>query len=194
MASDEDLQINTRHALTKHSPSAILEEHGSCEVPAGCGGVVLRWRDPDVGRPAVVRLGHLGALTAWLDGEEVVNSWVELRAGRHVFAVELRDIEEPVPFIAVIVARGTVGAPPVLMASAPGHAWRVHRQPPEGWIHPEFDDRSWDLSTSGADLVPSSDDDTDRVHWRFRSLQAMSAEPLRVAGPTLAIRGTFHVA
>ena len=47
-------QLNSLERFRKRSPRLLLEQYDSCEVPAGCGGVVLRWRDPHAARPVVV--------------------------------------------------------------------------------------------------------------------------------------------
>src|SRR5687768_6072864 len=52
--SDHDLKLNGLSRYAKESPRLVLEEYGHCEVPAGCGGVVLRWRNPDQPIPMVV--------------------------------------------------------------------------------------------------------------------------------------------
>lgn len=44
---DRELKLNSISRFSKQSPRLVLEEHGHCEVPAGCGGVVLRWRGAD---------------------------------------------------------------------------------------------------------------------------------------------------
>jgi hypothetical protein len=52
MPSD-DVRLNSLDAFTKKSPRFILEEHGGGEVPAGCGGVVLRWINPAAAEPHI---------------------------------------------------------------------------------------------------------------------------------------------
>ena len=42
---DRQLRINTLSRYRGRPPRLVLEEHNHCEVPAGCGGVVLRWRN-----------------------------------------------------------------------------------------------------------------------------------------------------
>ncbi len=51
MADDKGLNLNNLDRYTKLSPRFVLEEYSHCEVPAGCGGIVLRWRNPEVGIP-----------------------------------------------------------------------------------------------------------------------------------------------
>jgi hypothetical protein len=43
--------LNSLDRFRKHPGQLVLEEHGHCEVPAGCGGVVLRWRNPNPSPP-----------------------------------------------------------------------------------------------------------------------------------------------
>jgi hypothetical protein len=85
---DDDLRINTLHRFAKHSPRLILEEYSHCEVPAGCGGVVIRWLDPVVGLPASLRMIGPRA-TLWLDGVEVATSRLPIQPGVHVLAAEV---------------------------------------------------------------------------------------------------------
>ena len=40
----DEQRLNSVDRFRKKSERLVLEEHGHCEVPAGCGGVVLRWR------------------------------------------------------------------------------------------------------------------------------------------------------
>ena len=67
-ADAEALRINKLHRFAKHSPRLVLHEYSHCEVPAGCGGVVLRWLDPATGRPCVIELGSVDLRACvWLD-------------------------------------------------------------------------------------------------------------------------------
>ena len=45
--AERDLKLNSLGRYGKSNSRLVLEEHGHCEVPAGCGGVVLRWRNPN---------------------------------------------------------------------------------------------------------------------------------------------------
>lgn len=90
----DDLQLNSLERFRKHSQKLILEEHGHCEVPAGCGGVVLRWRNPDEGIPVF----FLGAFPArsriYVDGTEIESARTTLQPGDHFLAVELTQIDD----------------------------------------------------------------------------------------------------
>ena len=57
----------------------MLEEYSHCEVPAGCGGVVLRWRDPEAGIPLRVSIASFGEAALFVDGEAVSGSDLALR-------------------------------------------------------------------------------------------------------------------
>ena len=48
MGNDDkpDLRLNELERFRKTSSRLALEAHSHCEVPAGCGGVVLRWTRP----------------------------------------------------------------------------------------------------------------------------------------------------
>lgn len=86
---DEDLRLNTLHRFAKHSPRLVLEEHGHCEVPAGCGGVVLRWRNPDAGLPVVFYGGFPGAATIYVDGATLHSSRADIAFGSHILVVRI---------------------------------------------------------------------------------------------------------
>ena len=67
---DRELKLNSISRSSKQSPRLVLEEHGHCEVPAGCGGVVLRWRGHD--DPIPVKLSPQCASNAFTS----VKSWL----------------------------------------------------------------------------------------------------------------------
>ena len=90
MGAHDDLRINTLHRFAKHSPRLTLREYSHCEVPAGCGGVVLRWTDPTDARAVFVHLGTPNAeVDAWLDGTEIVASAHALAGDEHVLALHV---------------------------------------------------------------------------------------------------------
>lgn len=92
MSADEDLRLNTLHRFAKRSSRLTLLEYSHCEVPAGCGGVVLRWVDTE-GRVAVrVRVRRTGGMIdTWLDGEPLDTSSALIAPGiPHVLAFHVR--------------------------------------------------------------------------------------------------------
>lgn len=92
MSADEDLRLNTLHRFAKRSERLTLLEYSHCEVPAGCGGVVLRWVDTE-GRVAIrVRVRRTGGMVdTWLDGEPLETSSAIVAPGiPHVLAFHVR--------------------------------------------------------------------------------------------------------
>lgn len=93
----EKLTPDELRRFTKTSHSLILEEYDHCEVPAGCGGVVLRWVNPDSPMRIGVRVyGKGSAQGFYLDGERVGTSQADLAPGRHVLVLAL-NYREPSP-------------------------------------------------------------------------------------------------
>lgn len=92
---DEALRLNTLHRFRKFSPRLLLEEYSHCEVPAGCGGVVLRWIDPSAATPAVIRVFADAQLSSWLNGVAIESGRVDLRPGMNVLALALEQVQQP---------------------------------------------------------------------------------------------------
>lgn len=75
MASDDEaptpaeLRLNSLDRWQKVSSTLILEQHSHCEVPAGCGGVVLRWRRPGDEVQVMVRTVPYAEEIVAFDGE-----------------------------------------------------------------------------------------------------------------------------
>jgi len=166
MADDEeDLRINTLHRFEKRSPRLMLQEYSHCEVPAGCGGVVLRWLDPRAGIPIVLRVDCVGRAETWLDGDKEPFGHVMLGAGRHVIAVHLREVGSgwwakgaapklPAPLCIGVVSDSEDGERD-LLETATELSWRRAPAPPldEGWRAIDFEDRGWTALADGAALV-----------------------------------------
>lgn len=56
MAKKRDLVVNDLSRYEKSSARLVLEDYSSCEVPAGCGGGILRWIDPREALPLTLHL------------------------------------------------------------------------------------------------------------------------------------------
>ena len=154
-------QINKLSRYTKVSDRLVLEEHSHCEVPAGCGGVVLRWRDPAEGLPVELWLLTSGEAAVYLDGQKVVASRPILSYGPHQLAIRFtgkqtsgrrwpRPVKTPSFGILMFAAVVEVGPPAGKAAttsfvSAADGTWKYIAREPEGelWTMPEFDDSSW---------------------------------------------------
>lgn len=158
---DDDLRINTLHRFAKHSPRLVLHEYSHCEVPAGCGGVVLRWVDVTKGSPAMVRLVASGVeATCWLDGEPLASNLALLRAGGRLLAVHLRREQPEAKPFAITVRHDDVINTTLVQLGRP--RWRCTATAPgsEGrWTAPDFDDDAWPgVPLASAELIAAQED------------------------------------
>ncbi len=154
-------QLNSLDRFRKQPGNLVLEQYSHCEVPAGCGGVVLRWRNPRVARSVILHLYTPKEATCLLDGQPVTSARVDLAPGPHVLAVALEDVDLTqglVMFAAHDGAarRGLDDTP--LVASAEDSTWKASRvRPADDWTTLAFDDSDWQVLTR----VP-----TPQLDWR----------------------------
>lgn len=153
----EALSVNELARFTKNSPRLVLEQYSHCEVPAGCGGVVLRWVNPESPVPFGCHVfgGYCGAL--FVDGVEHRSARVMLTAGAHVLVfVMSRSRYATDAFMAVAsTAYGSVrrtGAqlPEVTVTSRADGSWRVATSRPDAaaLTAPEADPTVWEPLTA----------------------------------------------
>ena len=183
-------ELNTLDRFSKAS-RLILEEHGHCEVPAGCGGVVLRWRNPKQARPARIWFYTPGVLEHFLiDGKIPGTSRPLLSFGKHVLAIKLSGLlpdSGALSFAAIFdpssdtVRQSASAEAPVRILSRPDRTWRATSdEPSEGWADSNFDDSTWktmvadklnqpDASTRGAYQYKRVAEFGGR-HWACRQL------------------------
>ena len=190
MATDDDdeaLRLNTLHRFQKHSPRLLLQEYSHCEVPAGCGGVVLRWLDREQGLPVMLRVASLapsGTPKLWLDGRDVSDSTTfELMAGPHVLALELRELPRPGTPLLVRVDINLPRDNGTLLRSAPDHRWWASSEAPAAdWLTEEFECKApaWSQALGHADALAELPQDQ---RWRWESLMR---EPYRANDPLLS--------
>src|SRR5262245_8009289 len=146
-------KLNSLDRFRKQPGRLVLEAHGHCEVPAGCGGVVLRWRDPLATRPVVIHLYVPGRTTCYLDGAAVESAGVELAPGRHVFSVAA-DVTVRSAGVRMFAAAGPARPPdpvepPVRVVSADDGTWKFAlAKPADDWTSVAFDDSAWPALTA----------------------------------------------
>jgi hypothetical protein len=138
VAADDDLRLNSLDRFAKTSPRFILEEHSHCEVPAGCGGVVLRWIDPAAGLPVLLDVFHAATATLAIDGAVVTTSRVLLAPGRHVLSLEFPALPDARRGLFILAGRLTIQneryASRVLVRSIGDGSWLfVTGAAPAGW-------------------------------------------------------------
>lgn len=150
MSDSDDLRLNELQRYRKTSDRLALEVHSHCEVPAGCGGVVLRWRHP--GAPLGLSLFSYvsGSFEGpFIDGKPITEQRITLAPGEHVLSLVVNK-----PGNAGLLQPGNQGflllraslQPNIATAlrreavSQPDGRWRAAtREPPEGWQLPGFD-------------------------------------------------------
>jgi hypothetical protein len=197
--ADRELKLNSLSRYSKESPLLILEEHGHCEVPAGCGGVVLRWRDPRAGVPLIMRMYVEGECTLLLDGQSPPAARSIVPFGEHVLGFVVSGFDP-----AYLVLMFTAADEPPSRSSRPGSfllataadgTWRytVDRPDGEGWLHAGFDDGDWSELEERAERRPPEDPDRDYARYRVGRLADAGAVGLGVArdAPRVWIRREF---
>jgi hypothetical protein len=186
VGDEDDLKINTLHRFTKHSPNLILQEYSHCEVPAGCGGVILRWSDRAQGVTAQLRVSiQGGGGKTWLDGAEAATSIIQLAPGRHAIAVQVSAVSAmrtmPVRRLVAITAQHREREGVDLLAGA---AWTMATaEPAAAWTAIDFD-AGWDAVPRAAAETIAALDERVRRYWEGdRVVYELPLEPcwLRLA-------------
>src|SRR5258707_6996453 len=85
-------QLNSVDRFRKQAGRLVLEEHGHCEVPAGCGGVVMRWRNPFALQSVLLTIYTPEQAHHFIDGAAPASTRFDLAIGRHVVAVHLESV------------------------------------------------------------------------------------------------------
>ena len=199
--SDRELKLNSISRSSKQSPRLVLEEHGQCEVPAGCGGVVLRWRGHDDPIPVKFSVFARGEYAAFLDGNPLSSARPLVAPGEHVLAFRLERAPsgELVLMFAAVADEKVVGfhaSPPAdpiaSVLSLPDGSWRCStREPPdEAWTTPGYNDSAWSPMSKARKPAawPLSMD----AYW-IRRIRDLGAQPIgiRERAPTLWVRKVF---
>lgn len=151
MGDDDDLELNRLDRFSKRSPRLVLEEYSHCEVPAGCGGVVLRWRDDADGLTVVFQGASPGQITLTIDGADPPSAFAQLAYGDHLLAIHLHGIEVRHAVFGLAARQGgkrasETGKRPIApLCTADDGSWKHtrHRPDDDAWQRPDFDDRDW---------------------------------------------------
>src|SRR5947209_3001910 len=85
----DEPQVNSLDRFRKQPTRLVLEEYSHCEVPAGCGGVVLRWRNPLAAISVLLHVFTPVKSTTLIDGKATHHGLMDLAVGRHVFAARI---------------------------------------------------------------------------------------------------------
>jgi hypothetical protein len=147
---DSELRLNELERFRKTSSRLALEAHGSCEVPAGCGGVVLRWRRP--GAPIGLSFSKYiepAPSDICLDGKKLDEQRTEVTPGEHVLSLTIEAPESDGFLLMTVRLRPDIPTArrPTASSNADG-TWRATLADPatangEGWRLPGFDDSAF---------------------------------------------------
>jgi len=180
-----ELDLN---GLRKRGHGLLLEEYSHCEVPAGCGGVILRWVRP--GGPVDVDLRlqiDAEAQSLWIDGLVPERDRTSLPLGEHVLALHL--VRPRGALLAWLQLERRQVERTRLMSSLDG-SWRATpTRPGSGWTTPDFDDSAWSPLVASSSVKPADS----RLAWRYDWLLREGAVPLAVDGSELWLRKVFRI-
>ncbi|MDT0549692.1 MULTISPECIES: hypothetical protein [Streptomyces] len=206
---ERELKLNSLSRYAKASPKFILEEHGHCEVPAGCGGVVLRWRNPRAGVPVTMWLETDGPGDMYLDGTAPSSSRPLVPFGTHVLAFAIAEcdpayttlmfagLHKPDEDIHVQTTAPQNVAETSVLSAADG-SWKYSFDEPEddAWMRPGFDDGGWQPMVDRPDRRPPEDPERAAEPYRVRRLKGFGAAGLGVSGRggRVWIRKVFTIA
>jgi hypothetical protein len=193
----DDLNLNSISRFSKRSPRLHLEEHGHCEVPAGCGGVVLRWYNPARGVPILLKAYWPTAPAAiLLNGVAPASSRPLVPLGRVVLTIHYDSTQAsagwrlwwPVRSAGQALLMFAISRPEsdshsmtdgshFIARSAPDGSWRFSvTRPSDAWVLPDFDAAAWpELVVRPLD--PPKEEDH-RQSYAFRKLTEIGARPL----------------
>ena len=156
----EEPLLNSIDRFRKRPERIVLEEHGHCEVPAGCGGVVLRWRNPQATVPVIIYLYTPVKPACFIDGAPLQAARLDLAPGKHVLSFQMEEVELYAGLIMVAVKHDptqhqrtlptAVIESSLALVSAADGTWKFALTDPgmEAWKLLPFDDRSWPRLTA----------------------------------------------
>lgn len=183
--SDDDRELNSLERYTKRSPKLVLEEHSHCEVPAGCGGVVLRWIQGEREVPIHLRLFTRSKERVFtIDGVRPTSNRPLLARGSHVLALRVPSV----PGEGVLMFAGAyeedhtrhvsrrLGLRFAFTSAADG-TWVATTTKPsdERWRDDPFDDDDWEPLV---EVPMPSPDDRSAEAWFVSSLRKDGAVPI----------------
>ncbi|WP_217917050.1 MULTISPECIES: hypothetical protein [unclassified Myxococcus] len=192
MSDSDDFRLNALARYRKTSSQLALEVHSHCEVPAGCGGVVLRWRRPGASIGLTLSSYVKGVPDGlFLDGNPLVEQRMNVTAGAHVLSFEVnRPGDAGFVLMRARLNPEIASAVRTELASAPDGRWTATtRPPPEGWRLPDFADAGFAPLVERPVPEPNSNE-----RWRWQMLQGDATGLGLVSSATKAwVRWSFHV-
>lgn len=163
-----NLRLNSIDRFLKSSPNIHLEEYGSCEVPSGCGGVVLRWINESSPVPIDFTMRLNGKAQMWVNGQPMENR-LYISKGRSVLAIQI-DAPSSSAGLIQFAAKDRKGN--LAFLSGQDGSWKAVLSAPQGtnWQQGDFDDSSW-IELVAKPLPAPGDNDK----WRSKPLEETGA-------------------
>lgn len=202
---DRDLKLNSLSRFSKTSPRLVLEEYSHCEVPAGCGGVVMRWRKPNEPMTMWVNINSTAQTESMiLDGENVLwKTRLGITWGNHVFAMSFEDVDLSQgfllfsarlddQFVRILQPEGETK-----ILSKPDGKWKYTLKQPlsNDWQLTDFDDSTW-LPMIAKALPAKNFRGYDMSDFyqraRDRGAEDLGVDAKRVTG-SVWVRRAFHI-
>jgi hypothetical protein len=193
-------RLNSLDRFRKRSGRLVLEQHDSCEVPAGCGGVILRWRNPHAALPITLYLYTPVPPHLLLDGAAPQTARVDLPPGKHVAGFALEDVDLSAGLLLFVASHDpTVGKlaspteltePALKIVSAGDGTWKYALDPPpDTWALPSFED---DWPALVAVRTPTLDRNA-RGAYQCRECVRLGAACLGLPAPVPSPRGKVWI-
>jgi hypothetical protein len=204
--TEKDLKLNDLPRFSKSSPRLVLHEYSNCEVPAGCGGVVFRWKKPDNPVAFEFSLYIPGEFELFIDGNHPQSACTLLERGAHILSLAVSKFKSHYGLLMFVGKTGETGVytndiklyevdRTERVLSLPDSSWKYQLQPPtdESWTKLQFDDTTWKSLISKA--LPSIAPE-DSAQYTIKSLSALGAQSLGIedaAVEAIWIRKTFSL-
>ena len=200
---DKDLRLNSVSRYSKESSRLVLEEHSHCEIPAGCGGVILRWFNPVRATSLEFWMYVNGDVEFAVDGTTPKSARPLLDCGDHVlsFVVSGSNIKDGILMFAAIADVKVKGkfvsdegpaSRTEFLSDADG-SWKytLHAPSDDAWMKHGFDDTGWEPLA----LKPMPEPDKKDEQWYpHHKLIELGAKGLGIDAGGTWISKLFHAA
>ena len=204
--TEKNLKLNDLNRFSKSSRRLVLREYSNCEVPAGCGGVVFRWKAPDKTVAFEMTALISGEFEIFIDGNIPKSAVLMLEKGEHVLSLVISNFQSSQGFLLFMGKSGEIGSfyqesrfheedARKRVLSSPDSSWKYILSQPtdESWTDLQFNDSTWKSMISKD--IPSLDEQDSRK-YRLEHLSDQGAQSLgieEVTESSIWIRKKFHL-
>jgi hypothetical protein len=148
-------RLNSVERFRKQPDRLVLEEHSHCEAPAGCGGVVLRWRNPLAALPITLHVYTPVKATLLINGIPQDVGRFDLPPGDHIAALALENVNLLAGLLMFVAQHDPknrqralpegLDEAPIKIMSADDGTWKYSLEKPanDDWTSRTFDDQGW---------------------------------------------------